>query len=208
MTERLVVDKGRIKRRDRLGIVKAILNLVKTEGDLKKTRIMRGANLSFAQAVEYLELLEDSDTTIEMLFEGQKRSRDHIISDVLKQASKKRNLKTNIMYGANLSSIQNETYLKYLLEKKYLKTEEIGGKTHYIPTPLGLEFAKLWDKEHEVYQRLKKLWSERSNEGLLKKIKLEKDIEIYEITYKGNGFLDLVFGGNGGGGGYMDMLYL
>ena len=151
MTERLVVDKGRIKRRDRLGIVKAILNLVKTEGDLKKTRIMR---------------------------------------------------------GANLSSIQNETYLKYLLEKKYLKTEEIGGKTHYIPTPLGLEFAKLWDKEHEVYQRLKKLWSERSNEGLLKKIKLEKDIEIYEITYKGNGFLDLVFGGNGGGGGYMDMLYL
>jgi predicted transcriptional regulator len=70
------------------------------------------------------------------------RSRPEIVASILDIASKGA-LKTHIMYKANLSHRQLESYLRFLLETGLIR--EVGNgaeKTKFIITEKGLDFLK------------------------------------------------------------------
>jgi predicted transcriptional regulator len=70
------------------------------------------------------------------------RSRPEIVARILEIASKEV-LKTHIMYKANLSHRQLESYLRFLLENGFIQEIKNGSdRTTYAATEKGADFLK------------------------------------------------------------------
>jgi len=75
----------------------------------------------------------------------RRRDRLYIIAELLRIA-KKGALKTQLMYGANLSFAQLNSYLSFLISTKLLKTFQEGARVIYKTTSKGLEFLTNYEK--------------------------------------------------------------
>jgi len=67
------------------------------------------------------------------------------MAEILKIAKRKA-LKTQLMYGANLSFAQLNDYLGVLISTKLLKTIKRDNKLVYTTTSKGLEFLTNYEK--------------------------------------------------------------
>ena len=67
------------------------------------------------------------------------------MAEILKIAKRKA-LKTQLMYGANLSFAQLNDYLGVLISTKLLKTIRKDNKLVYTTTSKGLEFLTNYEK--------------------------------------------------------------
>jgi len=79
----------------------------------------------------------------------KRRDRLFIIAEIL-DIAKDGALKTQIMYKANLSFSQLNTYLKLLLETKLLEIVEKGGKNIYKTTKKGCEYMQSYKEVIET----------------------------------------------------------
>ena len=79
----------------------------------------------------------------------KRRDRLFIIAEIL-DISKDGALKTQIMYKANLSFSQLNTYLKLLLEIQLLKIAEANGKNVYKTTKKGVEYMQSYKDVIEI----------------------------------------------------------
>jgi len=75
----------------------------------------------------------------------RRRDRLYIIAELLRIA-KRGALKTQLMYGANLSFAQLNSYLSFLISTKLLKTVQEGTRVIYKTTSKGLEFLANYEK--------------------------------------------------------------
>jgi len=75
----------------------------------------------------------------------KRRDRLYIMAEILKIAKRKA-LKTQLMYGANLSFAQLNDYLGVLISTKLLKTIRKDNKLVYTTTSKGLEFLTNYEK--------------------------------------------------------------
>lgn len=75
----------------------------------------------------------------------KRRDRLYIIAEMLRIA-KEGSLKTQLMYGANLSFAQLNEYLSFLISTGLLKIVEKDGKLAYKSTSKGLEFLTNYEK--------------------------------------------------------------
>ena len=65
-----------------------------------------------------------------------RRDRLHIMSEIM-EITKERQLKTRIMYRANLSFSQLNEYLSFLIEMGFLRAHKEDGKKFYETTAKG-----------------------------------------------------------------------
>jgi len=65
-----------------------------------------------------------------------RRDRLHIMAEIM-EITKGRQLKTRIMYGANLSFSQVNEYLSFLTKMGFLKVNEMNGQKFYETTTKG-----------------------------------------------------------------------
>jgi len=72
---------------------------------------------------------------------NKRRGRLHIMGEIL-EIARDDSLKTQIMYGANLSFAQLNKYLNFLLEVGLLKKTEENGKIVYMTTRKGVRFLQ------------------------------------------------------------------
>ena len=79
----------------------------------------------------------------------KRRDRLFIIAEILDIAIDGA-LKTQIMYKANLSFSQLNTYIKLLLEIKLLEITEKAGKTVYKTTKKGVEYMQSYKGVIEI----------------------------------------------------------
>ncbi len=79
----------------------------------------------------------------------KRRDRLFIIAEVL-DIAKDGALKTQIMYKANLSFSQLNTYLSLLLETQLLETMEKSGKRIYKTTKKGVEYIQSYKEVIET----------------------------------------------------------
>ena len=79
----------------------------------------------------------------------KRRDRLYIIAEIL-DIAKDGALKTQIMYKANLSFSQLNTYLKLLLDVQLLEMVEKGGKTIYKTTKKGVEYMESYQEVIET----------------------------------------------------------
>jgi len=75
----------------------------------------------------------------------RRRDRVYIIAELLKIA-KRGALKTQLMYGANLSFAQLSDYLSFLISIGLLRTLQEGNKVIYKTTSEGFEFLANYDR--------------------------------------------------------------
>jgi len=75
----------------------------------------------------------------------RRRDRLHIMAELLRIA-RRGALKTQLMYGANLSFAQLNDYLSFLISTGLLETFQEGSKLIYKATSKGLEFLTNYDK--------------------------------------------------------------
>jgi len=75
----------------------------------------------------------------------RRRDRLHIMAELLRIA-RRGALKTQLMYGANLSFAQLNYYLSFLISTGLLETVQEGGKLIYKTTSKGLEFLTNYEK--------------------------------------------------------------
>jgi predicted transcriptional regulator len=71
----------------------------------------------------------------------RRRDRLHIIADILVTA-KSGSVKTQIMYKANLTFVQLNEYLSYLLETNLIVSTEERDRTIYKVTPKATRFLR------------------------------------------------------------------
>ncbi len=93
----------------------------------------------------------------------KRRDRLYIIAEIL-DIAKDGALKTQIMYKANLSFSQLNTYLKLLLDVQLLEIVEKSGKTIYKTTKKGVEYM-------QSYQEVLETLSNNNNNGNCPRIK-------------------------------------
>ena len=74
-----------------------------------------------------------------------RRDRLHIIAELLKIA-KNKSLKTQLMYGANLSFAQLKDYLSFLISTELLKVVKEDGRKFYEITFKGRDFLTNYEK--------------------------------------------------------------
>ena len=74
-----------------------------------------------------------------------RRDRLYIIAELLRIA-KKRSLKTQLMYGANLSFAQLKDYLSFLISTELLKIVKNDGRAFYEITLKGQDFLINYEK--------------------------------------------------------------
>jgi len=79
----------------------------------------------------------------------KRRDRLLIIAEIL-DISKDGALKTQIMYKANLSFSQLNTYLKLLLKIQLLEIIEVNGKNVYKTTKKGVEYMQSYKEVIEI----------------------------------------------------------
>ncbi len=65
-----------------------------------------------------------------------RRDRLHIMAEIM-EITKESQLKTRIMYRANLSFSQVNEYLSFLTEMRFLKVNEVNGQKFYETTTKG-----------------------------------------------------------------------
>jgi predicted transcriptional regulator len=70
-----------------------------------------------------------------------RRDRLHIMAEIM-EITKGSQLKTRIMYGANLSFSQVNEYLSFLTEMGFLKVNEVNGQTFYETTTKGERYIQ------------------------------------------------------------------
>ena len=75
----------------------------------------------------------------------KRRDRLYIMAEILRIAKRKA-LKTQLMYGANLSFAQLNDYLGILISTKLLQTIKQDNKLVYATTAKGLEFLTNYEK--------------------------------------------------------------
>ena len=94
----------------------------------------------------------ESHGSVTKTVEGH-RNQLNVVADILKVAVDEQ-LKTHIMYKANLSHKQLVSYLNYLLERGFLAvvTDSVDDRTRFRVTEKGIQFLK-------DYARLIKLLS-------------------------------------------------
>jgi len=82
------------------------------------------------------------------------RNQLKIIADILEVAMDEQ-LRTHIMYKANLSHAQLLGYLNSLLEKGFLAvvTDPVDGRTRYRVTEKGLDFLKDYARLNRLLSR-------------------------------------------------------
>lgn len=74
-----------------------------------------------------------------------RRDRLYIAAEILAIA-KDGSLKTQIMYGANLSFAQLNEYLSFLLNTNLLKRDKENGRTIYKTTAKGFKFLENYEE--------------------------------------------------------------
>ncbi len=79
----------------------------------------------------------------------KRRDRLYIIAEIL-DIAKDGALKTQIMYKANLSFAQLNTYIRLLLETNLLEIVDKGGKTVYKTTKKGVEYMQSYKEVIET----------------------------------------------------------
>ena len=77
--------------------------------------------------------------------ERKRRDRLNILAEIL-AIGKDGSLKTQIMYGANLSFAQLNEYLSFLLNRKLLKRDTKNGRTIYKTTAKGFKYLQNYEK--------------------------------------------------------------
>lgn len=82
-----------------------------------------------------------------------RRDRLHIMAEII-ETTKEGQLKTRIMYGANLSFSQVNEYLSFLTEKGFLRVRVENGKRLYEATAKGNQYI-------ENYREMSKLLRQR-----------------------------------------------
>ncbi len=87
-----------------------------------------------------------------MEIDRKRRDRLYIISEILNIA-KSGSLKTQIMYGANLSFAQLNEYLNFLIKVGFLEIQKENRKNNYVTTEKG-------DRYLEKYKNLAVLLNE------------------------------------------------
>ena len=70
-----------------------------------------------------------------------RRDRLHIMAEII-EATKESQLKTRIMYNANLSFNQVNEYLSFLTEKGFLRVNVENGKKLYEATAKGNQYME------------------------------------------------------------------
>ena len=88
------------------------------------------------------------------LIENEHRRRDrlYIMAEIL-EITIDGALKTQVMYKANLSFAQVNTYLTLLLDLDLLETIESRGKTVYKATRKGMRFLQSYREMRELLQK-------------------------------------------------------
>ena len=86
----------------------------------------------------------------------KRRDRLYIISEILNIA-KGGSLKTQIMYGANLSFAQLNEYLDFLIKVEFLEIQKENRKNNYVTTDKG-------DRYLEKYKNLAVLLNENEED--------------------------------------------
>jgi predicted transcriptional regulator len=71
----------------------------------------------------------------------ERRDRLHIMAEII-EATKESQLKTRIMYSANLSFSQVNEYLSFLTEKGFLRVHVENGKKLYEATAKGNRYIE------------------------------------------------------------------
>lgn len=79
----------------------------------------------------------------------KRRDRLYIIAEIL-DIARDGALKTQIMYRANLSFSQLNTYIKLLMETQLIETVEKSGKTVYKTTKKGVEYMQSYKEVIET----------------------------------------------------------
>jgi len=75
----------------------------------------------------------------------ERRDRLHIMAEII-EATKESQLKTRIMYSANLSFSQVNEYLSFLTEKKFLRSHVENGKKLYKTTAKGTQYIENYEQ--------------------------------------------------------------
>ncbi len=71
----------------------------------------------------------------------ERRDRLHIMAEII-EATKESQLKTRIMYSANLSFSQVNEYLSFLTERGFLRVRVENGKKLYETTAKGNQYIE------------------------------------------------------------------
>jgi predicted transcriptional regulator len=76
---------------------------------------------------------------------SKRRDKLGIIAEI-SEIAKDGTLKTQIMYKANLSFVQLNEYLDYMLKIRLLRKLDINGKEVYMTTEKGLDFIQRYSE--------------------------------------------------------------
>jgi predicted transcriptional regulator len=93
---------------------------------------------------------------------AKRRDKLYIVSEIL-EIAKDGTLKTQIMYGANLSFTQLNDYLKFMLKNNLLKKIVENDKEIYKATEKGLNFLQRY---REITELLKDEENNNHNNGV------------------------------------------
>jgi predicted transcriptional regulator len=99
----------------------------------------------------------------------ERRDRLHIMAEIM-EATKESQLKTRIMYRANLSFSQVNEYLSFLTEKRFLRAHIENGKRLYETTAKGNQYI-------ENYKQMS---------NLLRQRQFDETKSILEVNTRGN----------------------
>ena len=81
----------------------------------------------------------------------QRRSKIHIVYDLLVAAKQKGKIKpTHLLYKGNLSHLRLKEYIDELIQKKLLAKISDDGKTYYKITAQGIKFISDIEKMKEI----------------------------------------------------------
>ena len=82
----------------------------------------------------------------------ERRDRLHIMAEIM-EATREGQLKTRVMYSANLSFSQVNEYLSFLTEKGFLKVRVENGKKLYETTAKGNQYIEnYWEMSNLLKQ--------------------------------------------------------
>ena len=83
----------------------------------------------------------------------RRRDRMTVMADIVKVcAASGGHMKTSVIYGANLSFLLAERYLKHLVEKGLLEKRINGSRVVYVTTRKGKEYLKALDKAKSLLE--------------------------------------------------------
>ena len=113
----------------------------------------------------------------------EKRGRDrlHIMAEVL-AVTINGALKTQIMYKANLSFVQLNEYLSFLLEVGLIKTVKKGEKKFYKTTRKGIKYLESYDQIRGIMTHSGEYGKYKPENKL---IKIKSEIRVLKKTVDG-----------------------